>query len=202
MRLDQGRFRYIILCSLRIILITGTVTAIAVSMYVGTLLGSRSQGVWPRETRALSLCKIEDLQIYHPHTNTRRVPPSTKVTVKCFTSHCEHVHINVKQSERELNCTPIDRNGIRTCNITIMEPVELICVGVHDDECECKSSRSILIEIENSTANAEHPTEKLPCNCSTTSCEGNRTSIGSAVLNQANVSLTIMAILISLIVLF
>ena len=92
------------------------------------------------------------MQIY-PHTNTRRVPPSTDLTVKCSTSNCEHTHINVKEPAESglgpelVDCDPINQNDMRTCYINITYPVELICVGVPYGDCKCQSSRSILIEI-------------------------------------------------------
>uniref|UniRef100_A0A1X7T1X1 Uncharacterized protein n=1 Tax=Amphimedon queenslandica TaxID=400682 RepID=A0A1X7T1X1_AMPQE len=70
------------------------------------------------------------------HSKARTVPVNTKVTLKCFTSSCEHAHMITKQPERELDeCSNIQNIGILTCNITIVEPVEVRCVGVHPDGC-------------------------------------------------------------------
>ena len=91
-----------------------------------------------------------------PRTRSRAVPVNTQVTLNCSTSNCDHVEMYmtaITQPDEEttlINCDTIDINGMLICrNITIVEPVEVRCVGRQSSGCH--SWGSISIEIGNDT---------------------------------------------------
>ncbi|XP_019855867.1 PREDICTED: uncharacterized protein LOC109584540 [Amphimedon queenslandica] len=107
-------------------------------------------------------CTIESLKIIYPRTRSRIVPNNTLVMLKCLTSNCDHLYMTTPKEEDLFNCGNIEKNGTLMCNITITEPVEVICVGTDSKPVVCDSRSSILIEIEDSASDkctfVEEPT--------------------------------------------